>query len=249
MSAVLVNELRRRLSALTMHVLSPNPPDFDQESVATIRAVGGFTMTSKERLFALIQAVRYVVAARIPGAFVECGVWRGGSMMAAARTLMQLSDLDRQLFLFDTFEGMSKPTQHDRDHSGRSASGRFNRSRTSDDTAAWCDASLADVQRNIHSVGYPGDRVRLVKGKVEDTLPGAAPEQIALLRLDTDWYESTRHELEHLYPRLTPGGVLIIDDYGHWEGCRKATDEYFARRGEAVLLARIDYTGRMAIKR
>ena len=80
-----------------------------------------------------------------------------------------------------------------------------------------------------------------------DTLPASAPSQIALLRLDTDWYESTRHELEHLYPRLATGGVLIVDDYGHWEGARKATDEHLAAH-PALLLSRSDYTGRMAVK-
>ena len=95
------------------------------------------------------------------------------------------------------------------------------------------------------ATGYPAERLHFVEGKVEDTIPEQAPERIALLRLDTDWYESTRHELEHLYPRLSPGGVLIIDDYGHWEGARQAVDEYF--KGE-VYLHRIDYTGRLAIK-
>jgi hypothetical protein len=90
--------------------------------------------------------------------------------------------------------------------------------------------------------------VRLVKGKVEDTVPKNAPEKIALLRLDTDWYESTRHELVHLFPRLLPGGVLIIDDYGHWQGARKAVDEYIAGNQVKILLNRVDYTGRIGVK-
>jgi O-methyltransferase len=90
--------------------------------------------------------------------------------------------------------------------------------------------------------------VRLVKGKVEDTVPKNAPEKIALLRLDTDWYESTRRELVHLFPRLVPGGVLIIDDYGHWQGARKAVDEYIAGNQVKILLNRVDYTGRIGVK-
>jgi hypothetical protein len=90
--------------------------------------------------------------------------------------------------------------------------------------------------------------MHFVKGKVEDTIPASTPDRIAILRLDTDWYASTRHELEHLYPLLAPGGVLIIDDYGHWEGCRQAVDEYFASRNLQVLLNRVDYTGRIAVK-
>jgi O-methyltransferase len=83
---------------------------------------------------------------------------------------------------------------------------------------------------------------------VEDTLPDQAPERIALLRLDTDWYASTKHELEQLYPRLAEGGVLIVDDYGHYEGARRAVDEYFRAAGEPVLLNRIDFSGRLVIK-
>jgi hypothetical protein len=109
----------------------------------------------------------------------------------------------------------------------------------------WCYSSDAEVAANMRTTGYPEDLVRLVKGKVEDTIPGLAPAEIAVLRLDTDWYESTRHELTHLYPRLAPGGVLIIDDYGYWAGARKAVDEYFAG---ALFLSRIDGTGRIAIK-
>jgi O-methyltransferase len=101
----------------------------------------------------------------------------------------------------------------------------------------------------VLSTGYPAERVHLVEGRVEDTLPAAAPEEIALLRLDTDWYESTKHELVHLYPRLSPGGVLILDDYGHYEGARRAVDEYFESAGGRPLLTRVDYTGRVGIKR
>jgi hypothetical protein len=107
---------------------------------------------------------------------------------------------------------------------------------------------LDAVRRTVLGSGYPAERVHFVEGRVEDTLPAHAPEQLALLRLDTDWYESTRAEMEHLYPRLVPGGVLIIDDYGHWEGARRAVDEHFAAHGPAPLLHRIDYTARIAVK-
>jgi hypothetical protein len=93
------------------------------------------------------------------------------------------------------------------------------------------------------------DRVQFVKGKVEDTIPHGDLGSIALLRLDTDWYESTAHELKHLYPKLAVGGVLIIDDYGHWQGARKATDAYLSQHTIApILLNTIDYTGRIAVK-
>jgi O-methyltransferase len=112
----------------------------------------------------------------------------------------------------------------------------------------WCVAGLEDVKRNLYSTGYPKEKLHFIKGKVEDTVPGQAPENIAMLRLDTDWYESTAHELQHLYPRLAKNGVLIIDDYGHWLGSRKAVDEYFAKQSFCPLFNRMDYTGRLAVK-
>jgi hypothetical protein len=98
------------------------------------------------------------------------------------------------------------------------------------------------------STGIDAGRLHFVKGPVEETIPASVPERIALLRLDTDWYESTRHELIHLFPRLAAGGVLIVDDYGHWRGCRRATDEYFEQTGVHILLHRVDYTGVIGVK-
>lgn len=225
------------------------PPDFDEQVVRTFRAVQPYTMTSAERIEALVNAVRYIVANQVPGDIVECGVWRGGSSMAVALTLTQLGENHRRLYLYDTFEGMSAPTAEDVAFDGASASGTFAEQRLSDDSSEWCRAPLDDVRANLESTGYPAERLHYVQGKVEATLPAALPSgPIALLRLDTDWYESTRHELEHLYPRLARGGVLIVDDYGHWAGARKAVDEYFAAHPPALLLNRIDYTARIAVK-
>jgi hypothetical protein len=234
----------RRLGALTRLAAETvtYPVDFSDADIGLHKRVAPFTMTSPERVVALADACRYIARRRIPGAVVECGVWRGGSSMAAALTLMADGDL-RDLFLFDTYAGMTEPTPEDRIHSGESAEsvlGRSERYR--------CIADDVDVRANMTTTGYPADRVRLVKGDVAQTIPTAAPASIALLRLDTDFYESTRHELEHLYPRLSSGGVLIIDDYGHWQGARQAVDEYFGTLPDAPLLARIDYTGRIAIK-
>jgi O-methyltransferase len=222
-------------------------PDVDQEALAIMRRVKPFTMTSPERLFSLIQAVRYVVRAGVPGSFVECGVWRGGSTMAAALTLLQLGRSDVKLHLFDTYEGMTAPSAADVDITGTGAAERFARVRTQAGSS-WCHASLEDVQANIATTGYDLANVEFVKGRVEDTIPAAEPNAISVLRLDTDWYESTRHELIHLFPRLAPGGVLIIDDYGHWQGSKRATDEYFESCGVSILLNRVDYTGRIGVK-
>lgn len=213
------------------------PPRFKEHYIRAAQ----YTMTSIERMYGLHLATQHIARAPIAGDVVECGVWRGGSMMMAALTLLDEGVL-RQLWLYDTFAGMPLPGEHDRTSSGQLAADRF--AQESD----WASASLAEVRGNIAGTGYPAERVTYVPGKVEETLPGSVPERIALLRLDTDWYESTRHELMHLWDRLTPGGILIVDDYGKWEGARKAVDEFLAARGIHLLLTRLDATGRMAIK-
>ena len=209
--------------------------------------VAGFTMTGVERVVSLLDATRYVADNKIAGDIVECGVWRGGSMMAVAVMLKQLGDTDRNLYLYDTFEGMTPPTDKDAQFDGRPADELFDE--VIRESGAWCDADIREVSENLSKTGYPASRIKLVDGKVEETIPSIIPDEIALLRLDTDWYESTLHELEHLYPRLVSGGVLIIDDYGHWQGAKAATDEYFSRMPDRKpFLHRIDYTGRLVIK-
>jgi len=205
-------------------------------------------MTSPERICALIESIKYVARHNIPGSIVECGVWKGGSMMAAALALQNLNHSDRDLYLFDTFEGMPKPTDADVDLKGRLAEKFFRKCRVTSNSSSFCRASIDEVKKAIDSTGYEESRVHLVKGRVEETIPKFAPESIALLRLDTDWYESTKHELIHLFPLLSRHGVVIIDDYGHWRGAQQAVDEYFAETGHPVFLSRVDYTARIAVK-
>jgi O-methyltransferase len=221
-------------------------PDVDGRVIDIFNKAKPYTMTSPERVIGLCDAVRYVVAAGIDGAVVECGVWRGGSSMAAALMLRELGAADRDLYLFDTFEGMSAPTELDRRAGGAAAADML--AASGKDAKVWAYSPLGEVRANLQSTGYPAERVRFVQGKVEDTIPEHAPDQIAILRLDTDWYESTRHELEHLFPRLAVGGVLIIDDYGAWEGARRAVDEFVAAQTVRILLNRIDETGRVGVK-
>lgn len=212
-----------------------------------------YTMTGVPRLQALIDGVRYCVRRDIPGAFAECGVWRGGSVLAMITTLQDLGVNDRDVYLYDTFEGMTAPTKHDVSPVEPPALSTWEDARR-DAAKPWAELFHPErfnepmVRDLLLSTGYPSQRLHLVRGPVERTLPEEAPAQLALLRLDTDWYESTRHELHHLYPRLSEGGVLIIDDYGHWEGCKRAVDEYFDDSNPPPLLNRIDYTGRIAIK-
>ena len=220
--------------------------DLSPELARIIDSCRPYTMTSLERMASLHDAARYVAINNIPGALVECGVWRGGSAMNMAMTILGCGASPRDLWLFDTYSGMTKPSERDVDVYGRTATAKFEKMTQGE--RKWLDASVDDVRENMRSTGYPVERVHLIEGMVEETIPSRAPEQIALLRLDTDWFDSTKHELEHLFPRLTAGGVLILDDYGHWQGARQATDEYFARHGLNPLLFRIDYTGRMMVK-
>jgi hypothetical protein len=212
-----------------------------------------FTMTGPARLQALVDGVRHVVARAVPGAFAECGVWRGGSVLAMALTLRDAGDETRDLWLYDTFEGMTRPTEADVSAIDPPALETWERAERAGQVP-WPELFASEqvgadaVRATVLSSGYPAERVHLVAGPVEETLPAQAPAALALLRLDTDWYESTRHELEHLWPLLAPGGVLIIDDYGHWQGARRAVDEYFAAHPPAPLLHRIDYTARIAVK-
>jgi hypothetical protein len=218
-----------------------------------VQAALPHSMTGPARLLALVDAVRYCMARSIPGAFAECGVWRGGSILAMILTLQDLKVADRHIYLYDTFEGMTEPTVHDVSlldppalHTWRQAQ--------SEQRQAWEDLFAADavgeetVRTLLSATGYPDELLHFVRGPVEQTLPDHVPAELALLRLDTDWYESTRHELTHLFPRLSIGGVLIIDDYGHWQGARKAVDEYLVSEERQLLLTRVDYTARIAVK-
>lgn len=220
--------------------------DADRETIAAVRP---FTMTSSERIWSLLRAVDYVVDQPVEGAFVECGVWRGGSVMVMARRLLERGAEDRELWLYDTFAGMTAPTEDDVEATtGTTAQALLDTTDVGDGNNVWCIAGIDDVRANVASTGYAMERVRFVQGDVAVTLTEQVPERIALLRLDTDWYESTRIGLEVLYPRLSPGGVCILDDYGHWQGARKAVDEYFAQHGFRPLMHPIDFSGRIFLK-
>lgn len=206
-----------------------------------------FTMTSKERMYALYKSVEYIIKSDLTGDFVECGVWRGGSTMLIAYTLIEFNVTNRKIYLYDTFEGMTKPSENDFKvrNVKNPAIDKWKKEQKKDHNK-WCYASLSEVKNNMSLTKYPKNNLFFVKGKVEETIPATIPFKIAMLRLDTDWYESTKHELIHLFPLLVKNGVLIIDDYGFWAGSKKAVDEYFSRN--PILLTRIDMDGRIGIK-
>lgn len=237
----------KRLAHGPMAIVETVIPEISREDIELIAKYRNYTVTGIERQWALMSAIRYLNSAGVEGDIVECGVYRGGNMMLA-KDLCRSNSLSRRFYLYDTFAGMSEPTGDDVSHVEKPAVETYRDTRREDYTD-WVYAPIDEVKNNFREAQLFDDSLIFIKGKVEDTLvlEGELPEKIALLRLDTDWYESTRIELEVLYPRLVPGGILIIDDYGHWAGARKAVDEYFEK--EPVLLNRIDYTARLVVRR
>lgn len=223
------------------------PEDFSDALIALCRDVAPYTMTSRERVATLVRAVDYVVDQSIPGDLVECGVAAGGSSMAMALALLAKGVTDRGLWLYDTFEGMPEPGPHDIGRYGTNAIHTY-RKRRADGKSTWINIPLETVRENMARTGYPPARVTFVPGKVEATLPERAPERVSVLRCDTDWYESTKAELEVLWPRLSPGGIVLFDDYYRWQGSRKAADEYFRDHAIRIFLARIDAHAAIGVK-
>ena len=228
--------------------ISKNPfKDLDKEFNQIYKAASSFSMTSPERMYAAYQAAKYITQNNIPGDVVECGTWKGGSAMICALTLLHFNSKQRKIYLYDTYEGMSNPTEKDVSLDEMSAFKNWNKINKKEEKI-FCYSPLEEVKQNVFSTGYPSENFIFVKGKVEDTIPETVPEKIALLRLDTDWYESTYHEMKHLYHKLSKQGVLIVDDYGHWKGAKDAVDQFFEEINLKPLLNRIDYTGRIMIK-
>jgi len=242
----IINMLGYNLTRLDKDGFPVEANNNDKRIRAVVRP---YTMTSDQRLWALLSAVKYITKNSINGDFVECGVWRGGSAMAMALQLIDLSITNRRIWLYDTFSGMTEPSRKDIEtHSGIPAKQVLASTKRIPGNNVWCISEKEEVIENLKSTGYPFGMFRIVVGDILETLDTHVPDQIALLRLDTDWYESTIKELEILYPRLITGGVCIIDDYGHWSGARSAVDEYFEKNNINVLMHYIDNTGRMFIK-
>lgn len=221
-------------------------PEASKGEIEDLLKAQEISMTSPERLWGLSRAVSYLTANQIPGDFVECGVWRGGSSFLMAQTLARLGRFERNIWMFDTYEGMVPPSRFDKANDGRTASSILKAEEGSKaGSIVWAVSPFEEVEANMSRSGYPKGQIHLVKGDVRDTLSNSAPREVALARLDTDWYESTRHELEVLMPRMVKGGVVIVDDYGHWSGSRKAVDEWVAANDWKPLAHRLDYTGRI----
>ena len=221
----------------------------DEEGIKrAVSRVRPNTMVSFDRLATLWLQVLYLDRNRIPGDLVECGVWRGGAaaMMALAH-LGSGSKTFRQLQLFDSWKGLPEPDGEldgtfAVEYSGGAHNGKLK-------PVGKCVASLDEARYLLETqVGYPSDLVHYHVGWFQETLPRTELGAISLLRLDGDWYESTKLCLEYLYPRVVKGGIVVLDDYGYWSGCRKATDEFLQIQSDPIMLHHIDDTGRYFLK-
>ena len=234
-----------RIKGCEVTLNMPHLAEFTMDDIrGLVGIVGKCTMLSIQRLSGLVLGAKHIAKHGITGDVVECGVAGGGSALAVLRTLSRTDDI-RDVYLYDTYTGMPEPGDMDK--------------KTRDATHAkdlyaekknWNAHSQGRVERTITKLcpNYPMDRIQFIQGMVEDTIPKTVPDKIALLHLDTDFYSSTKHELEHLFPRLAVGGVLILDDYGAWSGAQRATDEYIKAHDIKIFLAPTDYTQRIGIK-
>ena len=221
--------------------------DMEKDFLSIWDKVSNYTMISAERGYSIYKSVEYILENNIPGDFAECGVWKGGSCMITALSLLHFGINNRKIYMYDTYRGMTEPSENDCISStGENIFSRWKKSRDKDGNYMWA-SSLDEVKNNMGTCGYSEKKIIYVEGDVRETLLTVKPELLSYLRLDTDWYDSTKAELEHLYPILEKGGVIIVDDYGHFTGSKKAVDEYFSGRVK-ILLNRIDYTGRTGVK-
>jgi O-methyltransferase len=188
--------------------------------VLTLARVRQFTMVSYPRLSALYDLASSLTRAGVAGAVAECGVWNGGSAAAIAEGFRR-GGQPREVWLFDSWEGLPEPDEIDVSTAGTRRE------------IGWNLGSERAVEEIFFArLGFNRDQVHLVKGWFEDTLPAfrATSPSIALLHLDGDWYRSVRLSLDQLYDLVAPGGVVVVDDYGYWEGSRKAVDEFLIER-------------------
>ena len=223
--------------------------EISQIELDIIKSISNYSMSTPANHWAIIQSIKHISKNNIDGDFVECGVWKGGNIILF-KLISDLLKLNKNIYAFDTFEGMPEPGEKDFDLKNIDAKKTFDKYKNKD--IKWCYSTLDEVKSNIKSFNANYiETYNFVKGKVEETLNDEKnlPNKISLLRLDTDFFDSTKKELEVLFPKLVSGGVLIIDDYGHWKGAKKAVDQYFELDKNFLWLHRIDYASRLLIKK
>ena len=248
---ILKNSVKKILQYFNLTIINNNQKiiELSNKDSELLEVISKYSMTPKIRIYNLLQSLRYVKQKSIEGDFVECGVWKGGNIILFKKFIeKEFDDNGRTIFAYDTYEGMSEPGKEDYNLNSKISARHFLDEDLKKKSNNWGICSLNDVKSNLLKNVSNIENIKFIKGKVEETLKieKNLPSKISILRLDTDWYESTKIELETLYNRVSPGGIIIIDDYGHWNGARKAVDEYF--KGKFVWMHYVDYACRLIIK-
>ena len=228
---------------------SPIELNIEENRIVNYVRSNNLSMCSTNNLYTTAIAAKYIAQNNIVGDFVECGVFRGGNAIIAAK-IFKMYKSENKVYLFDTFTGMSEPGKYDVKTSTKSpAQNKYSASKK-EGYNNWAYASIEEVKENFKKLNLFDSNVIFIKGKVEDTLVQAnqLPNAISFLRLDTDWYESTKIELDILYEKLIPGGILVIDDYANWNGVRKAVDEFFKELVPPIFFTLIDKGARIGVK-
>ena len=222
--------------------------EIEDDDLNFIKEIDRFSMCKPPEHWAIIQSINHIKNNNIDGDLVECGVWEGGNIILFGYLLRKFN-LDKKIYAYDTYSGMVEPSIHDATFKDSNLKNSKNIYKNKD---GWVKCDLKKVKMNISKFidNHEEDYI-FIEGDVRETLNNQnnLPDKISLLRLDTDCYESTSKELEVLFPRLQKNGVLIIDDYGHWKGQKKAVDEYFNLKEDFHWLHRIDYKSRLLIKK
>lgn len=233
------NDWSKKVENLIVEATKKNLEEFE--------TINEISLSSSPNKWSLIQSLKHIQENNIEGDIVETGVFKGANLVLI-NNFLNRSNIEKKIYAYDTYAGQPEPSNLDYDLKGKSMIDKFSDFKKKNITPVFC--SLEDVKKNIKKYSpFDYDKIIFIKGKVEETLNSEKniPQQISLLRLDTDFYESIKKSLDILYPRLSKGGVLIIDDYGHFKGAQTAVDNYFKDK-KNIWMHRVDYTCRLIIK-
>tara|TARA_Y100001935_G_C17239936_1_gene475117 strand:+ start:140 stop:898 length:759 start_codon:yes stop_codon:yes gene_type:complete len=243
--------LNKFLSIFNLSIINNNQKiiELNNDDAKLISVISKYSMTPRIRIYNLLQALRHIKQKNIDGDFVECGVWRGGNIILFKKFLEnELKNSNKKIFAYDTYEGMNQPSEEDYNLTSKLSAKILLKKEKNKNSNIWGVSKIEDVKKNISENVESLNDINFIKGEVEQTLNNEKnlPLKISILRLDTDWYLSTKKELEVLYDRVSSGGIIIIDDYGHWNGSKKAVDEFFSNK--YVWMHYVDYACRLIIK-
>ncbi len=243
--------INKFLSIFNLSIINNNQKiiELNNEDRKLISVISKYSMTPTIRIYNLLQALRHIKQKNIDGDLVECGVWKGGNVILFKKFLEnELKNSNKKIFAYDTYEGMNQPSELDYNLTNKVSADILLKKEKNKNSNIWGISKIEEVKKNISENVKSLNDINFIKGEVEQTLNHEKnlPSKISLLRLDTDWYLSTKKELEVLYERVSSGGIVIIDDYGHWNGSKKAVDEFFSNK--YVWMHYVDYACRLIIK-